>query len=230
MEPYAQPTFARRLREHARDHGPADTAGRMARWAANLALPRGGDFILAGETYALLRSLHGRTWTTERAVEVPVARRVLERHAGGRVLEVGNVLSHYGPVEHEVIDRYERAEGVANVDVLGLPARPEYDLVLTISTLEHVGRDEVPRDPARAVAALEHLRRLLKPGGELFATVPVGYNPELDRALAAGPYELRAMRSRPWREIDPAQAFGCPYDFLVYSASAVLFAWAESLP
>jgi SAM-dependent methyltransferase len=229
VEPYAQPAFAARLREHAREHGALDTARRMGRWAAGLALPRGGEFSLDGETYPLFHSLHGRTWTTERAVEVPVARRVLSQHAGGRVLEVGNVLSHYGPVEHEVVDKYERGEGVANVDVLDLPPRPEYDLVLTISTLEHVGRDELPRDPARAVAALEHLRRLLRPGGVLFATVPVGYNPELDRALAAGPYELRALRARPWREVDPAEAFQCAYDFLVYSATAVVFARAESL-
>jgi SAM-dependent methyltransferase len=230
MEPYAQPGFRQRLRAHAREHGALDAARRMGRFAAGLALPRGGGFELGGERYRLLRSLHGRTWTTERAVEVPVARRVLERHAGKRVLEVGNVLSHYGPVAHEVVDKYEHAAGVENVDVLDLPARPEYDLVLTISTLEHVGRDEEPRDPARAVAALEHLHRLLRPGGVLFATVPVGYNPELDRALANGPYELGAMRARPWREVGPAEAFRCPYDFLVYSASAVVFARGQSLP
>ncbi|MEA2386534.1 MAG: hypothetical protein QOJ22_708 [Thermoleophilaceae bacterium] len=230
MEPYAQPTFARRLRAHAREHGALDAARRMGHWGAELAVPRGGSFELGGERYELLRSLRGRTWTTERAVEVPVARRVLDRHAGRRVLEVGNVLSHYGPVEHEVVDKYERAPGVANVDVLDLPAQPGYDLVLTISTLEHVGRDEEPRDPARAVAALEHLRRLLRPGGVLFATVPVGYNPDLDRALAGGPYELSAMRARPWREVDPAEAFQCGYDFLVYSASAVVFATVEALP
>ena len=230
MEPYAQPTFATRLRAHAREHGALDAAARLGRWGAGLAVPRGGSFELGGERYRLLRSLHGRTWTTERAVEVPVARRVLERHAGKRVLEVGNVLSHYGPVDHDVVDKYERADGVENVDVLDLPARPEYDLVLTISTLEHVGRDEEPRDPTRAVAALEHLHRLLRPGGVLFATVPVGYNPELDRALANGPYELSAMRARPWREVSSAEAFQCPYDFLVYSASAVLFASAQALP
>jgi SAM-dependent methyltransferase len=230
VEPYAQPTFAQRLRAHAREHGALDAARRMGRWAAGVALPRGGSFALDGERYALLRSVHGLTWTTERAVELPVARHMLERYAGRRVLEVGNVLSHYGPVEHEVVDKYERGAGVANVDVLDLPPGPEYDLVLSVSTLEHVGRDEEPRDPERAVAALEHLRRLLRPDGVLFATVPVGYNPELDRALAEGPYELRAMQRRPWREVDPAEAFQCTYDFLVYSAWAVVFARAEALP
>jgi SAM-dependent methyltransferase len=229
-EPYAQPGFPARLRTHAREHGALETARRMAAWTAGLARPPRGGFTLGGERHEFLRRAYGLTWITERAVEVPVAQRVLERHAGRRVLEVGNVLSHYGPVAHDVVDKYERAPGVRNLDVLDLPAQPGYDLILSVSTLEHVGRDEEPRDPARAARALEHLRGLLSPGGVLFATVPVGYNPDLDRALAAGPYALRAMRRRPWREVTPDEAFQCAYDFLVYSASAVIFATAEALP
>ena len=229
MEPYAQPTFPERLRAHARSHGAAHVARRMARWSLDAAVPRGGRFELAGEEHRLLRSRYGLTWLTERAVEVPVARRVLERSAGVRALEVGNVLSHYGPVAHEVVDKYERADGVRNVDVLDLPAEPAYDLIVSISTLEHVGRDEEPREPERAVRALDHLRAMLRPGGRLFATVPAGYNPALDRALAAGPHRLVAMRRGPWREVDPAEALECPYDFLTYRATAVLFVTAESV-
>jgi SAM-dependent methyltransferase len=228
-EPYAQPGFGRRLRDHAREEGVARVVRRMARWGAAVAVPRGGEFVLGGEAYPLLRHPHGLTWVTERAVEVPPAQRLLERHRGERVLEVGNVLSHYMPVEHEVVDKYERAPGVRNVDVLDLPREAAYDLVIAISTLEHVGRDETPREPGRAVRALEHLRGMLRPGGTLFATVPVGYNPELDAALAAGSYAMRAMRRSPWREVDPAEALECSYDFLVYSASAVLFVMADSL-
>jgi hypothetical protein len=228
-EPYAQPPFTRRLRDHAREQGVLRVTARMARWAAAAAVPRSGDFVLGGESYRLLRRAYGLTWVTERAVEVPVAQRLLERHRGERVLEVGNVLSHYGRAGHEVVDKYERAPGVRNLDVLDLPADPEYDLVIAISTLEHVGRDETPREPARAIRAFEHLRGLLRPGGALLATVPVGYNPELDAALVAGPHKLRAMRRSPWREVDPAEALQCPYDFLVYSATAVLFVMADSL-
>jgi hypothetical protein len=229
MEPYAQPTFPQRLRTHVRDQGALSVARRMARWAAGAAIPRRGEFELGGERYRLLARMHGLTWTTERAAEIPVALRVLEGHRGGRILEVGNVLSHYAPVTHEVVDKYERAERAANVDVLDLPADRDYDLILTISTLEHIGRDEHSGEPGRAVLALDHLRGLLRPGGALFATVPAGYNPELDRALAAGPYELRAMRRGPWREVDPAEAFKCPYDFLVYRATAVLFVRADAV-
>jgi SAM-dependent methyltransferase len=228
-EPYAQPAFAQRLRQHAREEGAARVAARMARWALAAAVPRRGKFTLGGERYRRLRHPHGLTWATERAVEVPVAQRLLERHRGERVLEVGNVLAHYMPVAHDVVDKYEAAPGVRNVDVLDLAPEPSYDLILSISTLEHVGRDETPREPGRAIRAFEHLRDLLRPDGVLFATVPAGYNADLDTALAQGPYRLRAMRRGPWREVDPAEAFKCPYDFLVHRAGAVLFVTADSL-
>ena len=229
-EPYAQPAFPERLRQHARDEGAARVAGRMARWALGAALPRGGEFTYAGERYRLLRHPHKRTWTTERAVEVPIARRVLERHHGKRILEVGNVLSHYGPVSHDVVDKYETAAGVRNIDVLELEPEPRYDLILSISTLEHVGRDEQVSDPSRAVRALDHLRSLLPEGGKLWATVPAGYNAALDERLRADSgLRTRAMRAGPWREIEPSEAFQCPYDFLIYRASAVLFVEADAL-
>jgi hypothetical protein len=227
--PYTQPSFGQRLREHARDRGIASVAARMGRWMLEAAVPRGGEFTLGGESYPLLRRRYGLTWVTERAVEVPVAQRVVERHAGVRILEVGNVLSHYGPVAHEVVDKYERGAGVRNADVLDLPAEPAYDLIVSVSTLEHVGRDEQPHEPERAVHAFEHLRGMLRPGGTLFATVPVGYNAALDEALADSAHGLRAMRRGPWREVDPAEALECAYDFLVYRAEAVLFVLADSL-
>jgi len=229
VEPYQQPSFASRLREHARREGRTRVAARMARWGLDALVPRGGAFTYDGERYALLRRLYGLTWTTERAVEVPVAQRLLERHRAERILEVGNVLSHYMPVEHEVVDKYEHAAGVRNLDVLDLEPEPDYGLILSVSTLEHVGRDEKPRDPERAVAAFEHLRRLLRPGGMLFATVPAGYNPALDAGLARGGHRLRALRRDPWREVDPAEALACPYDFLVYRADAVLFVTADAV-
>ena len=53
------------------------------------------------------------TWLNERAVEVALALDLLERHPGASVLEVGNVLGHYVPFEHTVVDKYEQAAGRA---------------------------------------------------------------------------------------------------------------------
>src|SRR6476469_7061547 len=57
-------------------------------------------FTFQGAAYPYLIHPHNFTWENERAVEVPIAWRavMLARVRGGRVLEVGNVLGHYGRV------------------------------------------------------------------------------------------------------------------------------------
>ena len=162
---------------------------------------------------------------------MPIAQAIVERHHGARILEVGNVLSHYQAVDHVVADKYERAPGVLNRDVLDLGALGEFDLVLAISTLEHVGHDEQPRDSEKAVRAVRALRALLAPGGRLVMTVPVGYHPGLDAALRdgdLGAVSLRSLRRERlgphWREVPAESAWGASYDFLLYSARAVVVA------
>jgi SAM-dependent methyltransferase len=196
-----------------------------------------GRFQFAGEEYAYLYHRHKFTWLTERAVEVPIAEALVQRRRGARVLEVGNVLSHYQAVDHLVADKYEQAPGVVNRDVLDLGGMGEFDLVLAISTLEHVGRDEQPRDPGKAVRAVHALRELLAPGGRLVMTVPVGYHLGLDAALrdgGLGAARLRALRRERlgphWREVPVESAWGASYDFLLYSARAVVVAELDRDP
>src|SRR5579872_7186960 len=76
-----------------------------------------GSFEFRGKTYLYFWHRYNATWRNERAVEIPIAREFIAQSRGGNVLEVGNVLSHYGPVQHDVLDKYEKAEGVINEDV-----------------------------------------------------------------------------------------------------------------
>lgn len=146
----------------------------------------GAQFEFQGETYPYFVHMYNRTWRNERAVEIPIALAWYERFRGRRVLEIGNVLSHYTDTGHDVVDKYERAAGVLNIDVVDYEAREPYDLVLAISTLEHVGWDEEVRDPGKIVRALERLKALLKPGGVFVATFPIGHNPNADALVALG--------------------------------------------
>jgi SAM-dependent methyltransferase len=224
-----------RMREARRNQGAARVATALGGYGAGLlaGLPwtmRGqrGRFVLGGEEYPYLFHRYKATWLTERAVEVPVVQRLVD-HEPGRVLEVGNVLSHYRPQEHTVVDKYERGPGILNRDVLDLAGLGSFDLVVAISTLEHVGWDEEPRRPDAAVEALAALRGMLAPGGRLVLTHPVGYNPHLDDSLRAGTVPVaratalrRAGRTR-WVEVSPDEAWRARYDFLLYSARAVVF-------
>lgn len=126
------------------------------------------------------------TWLNERCVEIPIMRDVMARHEGERVLEVGNVLSWYDhSLRHTVIDKYEKPnrENFFAEDAETFSRGAPYDLIISISTLEHVGWDEVPRDEGKVGRTILHLRSLLAPGGELVFTAPVGYSPPLDDFL-----------------------------------------------
>lgn len=171
------------------------------------------------------------TWLNERAVEVALTLDLLERHAGAEVLEIGNVLGHYSNVAHTVVDKYERAPGVLNADVATLDLGRTFDLVLAVSTLEHVGLDEDVLDAAKPARAIERLRAHLKPGGLLWVTHPVGYNLALDQQLRSGELgftRLRALLREPtrnvWREVPVEQVWETPYDRLLYTAHAVVVA------
>jgi hypothetical protein len=148
---------------------------------------RGGSFEWDGEELDYLLHPYTSTAANERAVEVPIARRFIERRAGAG-LEVGNVLRHYGPGDWRVVDLYEAAPGVDNVDVFEVVER--FDWVVAVSTLEHVRWDAPDRwDPRGAIDAVAHLRARLNPGGALLVSVPFGQHPYLDGAILSGGLE-----------------------------------------
>jgi hypothetical protein len=208
-------------------NAPADLRNRSE--AKVLGLLRRAPFRLNGEEYQYLVHHYNRTWNNERTVEVPIAARALRRCPNGNMLEVGNVLHNYLPATEfpegrTVIDKYEAAAGVTNVDIVDHhPDRP-YDLIVALSTIEHVGWDEEPQDPAKAARAVQVLRSWLAPGGELLVTVPLGYHQGLDRQLFDGPaifQELSFLRrvssDNRWEQASEeavrGAAFGAPYPF-----------------
>ena len=195
-----------------------------------------GSFELDRRSYPYLYARHKLTWLTERSVEVPVIQALVDGQPPDRVLEVGNVLSHYRDQRHLIVDRYERAPGVLNRDVLELDGLGRFALIVAISTLEHVGLDERPPDPDKAVRAVHVLRELLAPDGRLVLTVPAGYNRQFDAAIRCGELpiaNLAALRreagSDTWVQVEPEAAFAAPYDFLLYRARAVVFACLEAV-
>lgn len=136
-------------------------------------------FALQGKTYPYhVVRVKQRTWDNERAVELPVCWELVNRHGRPEtVIEIGNVLGHYFDTEHRVLDLQERHPLVTwNEDVLEFqpPFAPE--LIVSISTLEHVGHGEVPARPDKFRRAVEAAIDWLAPGGELLFTVPIGYN------------------------------------------------------
>jgi SAM-dependent methyltransferase len=197
-------------------------------WIVRLS-SRPSTFKFRGKSYRYFWHRYNATWRNERTIEISIARGFLAGIPPDRVLEIGNVLSHYGPISHEVVDKYEQAEGIRNEDVCNFKSDKKYDLILSISTLEHVGWDEEPKDPSKVLRAFENLQSLLAPGGCLVVTIPLGYNPSLDRMIEEGRisftervYLKRKPRRNEWSEVSAADVSHPHYDRQAYSAHELL--------
>lgn len=144
-------------------------------------------FRFRGNAYRYFYHEYNCTWTNERAVEVPIVWECVRRFDGKRILEVGNVLSHYFRISHDVVDKYEPGAGVINEDIVRYTSRDDYDLIVSISTIEHIGWDEPEKkDVGKILRVIENMQRLCSPGGTILVTWPVGYNTALDRMYDSG--------------------------------------------
>ena len=192
----------------------------LAIYGQSILAGRPTTFTLGGVRYRYLWHPYMTTWRSERAVELPIAWSRVRRVDPANILELGNVLSNYFLVRHTVIDKYEQTPGVINEDIVDFDPGRRYDLIVSVSTLEHVGWDEGdPRDPEKVLRAIERLRELLTPGGELLFTVPHGWHTALDTYLSDGRVPLtgrwclkRLTADGRWSEVGCDQLDGVAYD------------------
>ncbi len=217
------------LRERIGERGLIRTGGRVAAVVGGqLAYPlirsrrRDDRFDFLGTALPYAFARYNNSFLNERAVEIAIAEHFLAAVRTGRMLEVGNVLAHYGHTGHTVVDKYETVPGVRNVDIVDFVPERKYDTVVAISTLEHVGWDEEPREPRKVFRALDAIRGCVAGDGRLLVTIPIGYNEVLDAGLAAGevsfPREawlVRTNRRNEWVATDRDEAlsreYGAPF-------------------
>ena len=73
-------------------------------------------FRFQGKRYRYFVHKYNATWRNERSIEIPIVESMMHETRGD-VLEIGNVISHYFKAKHDIVDKYERAEGVTAQDV-----------------------------------------------------------------------------------------------------------------
>lgn len=168
---------------------------------------RRGKFIFNELEYEYLIHPYNYTWRNERIVEIPIIEKILKENKNKKVLELGNVTSHYLKINHTVLDKYEKAQGVINKDVIDFKPRKKFDLIISISTLEHVGWDE-NGDYKKVLKAISILKRLLKENGKIIFTHPLGYNFFMDEFLRKGKIKMtkaylmqRISSENEWKQI-----------------------------
>lgn len=188
-----------------------------------------------GESLDYFYHAYNITWATERCVEVPLAQYFLRR-CKGRVLEVGNVLSHYfGPL-HDVVDKFESGERVLNCDITEVRLPEKLDLILSISTFEHIGfdDDQAENSGQKIKQAIEVCKGLLAPSGLLVFTVPFGYNREMDQMIRSNEiavdraFFLKRVEKVRWEPCSKEEAMACRYASPFPYANALMLAEVDA--
>jgi len=198
---------------------------------------RSGDsFRLDGKSYHYFYHIYGKTWKNERAVEVPVIWAAVRDRLGKTTLEIGNVLPNYFSFPHDVVDKYEIADGVVNRDVVDFQTTKRYDLIVSISTMEHVGWEEEPREPEKVLRGFQNLMSLLAPRGRILVTMPLGLNPALDGYIRDGALKFakllfmkRMQTGNQWEEAGWEDVRDVPYDHQRRRANALVIGVIENV-
>ncbi|MCB4790705.1 MAG: class I SAM-dependent methyltransferase [Elusimicrobia bacterium] len=135
---------------------------------------------------------YNTTWRNERTIEIPIVWDMVKQNKDKEILEVGNVLSHYFKINHDVLDEYEIVRrGVIKKDIVDYVSDKKYDLIVSISTLEHIGYNygEV-YDENKIIKAIKNLKSMINIGGDIVVTLPVGLNKNLDNMISEKKYNL----------------------------------------
>ena len=133
-----------------------------------------GTFRYCGAELIYLDHPYNRAAQNMRTVEIPIARWYLARYPRpAAILEVGNVLSHYGDIDWPVLDVRERGPQVINADVMAWEPPHPFDFILSISTVEHVGygRHAALTGPVTPAEVLARCRAVLQSLGKTITHV-----------------------------------------------------------
>jgi len=188
-----------------------------------------GYFTFRNKEFSYLIHSYNLAWNNERTVEVPIVIDFLKsnRSKNNKILEFGSVLRHYTKPDWVILDKFEKYPGVINKDVIDLEEQNKYDLIISISTLEHVGLDDV-NNPEKILKAIKVLQAALKPGGQAMITIPIGYNIFLDKKIFASALEFSSVyflkrrdKNNHWQQVTADEIKDCQYDHPFYCANAI---------
>jgi len=144
-------------------------------------------FKFKSKRYKYFHHFYNTTWKNERAVEIPIVMDYINKYSNRRILEIGNVISHYYSKKWKVIDKYEKKEGIINRDIIDFKPKKKYDLIVSISTMEHIGFDDEIIDKNKVILALRNIKKnCIRQGGLMIITFPLGYNKFMDSNFFKG--------------------------------------------
>lgn len=188
------------------------------------------SFEFDGRNFNYAAYSYNASWRNERGIEIPILLDFLARFQGQKILEIGNVSRYYGKFSHEVVDKYEHHPDVKNIDIVDYNPPQKNDALVSISTFEHIGWDEEPKDPDKILRAINKCREIVKNPENILISFPLGYNSDLDRLISNDLLPFRKMifmvrisQDNIWQVTTKEDAMQYKYGQKYLAANAVLF-------
>jgi hypothetical protein len=171
------------------------------RWILNDKFKANQEFTFQGEKLEYFFHSYNNFRLSERAIEIPIINYFLRQDDYREILEIGNVTNHYYDYfretfvdrEKTVVDKFERGQGVVNLDIAEYAPNTKFDFAFSISTFEHMDSDlgmnpDYVEGSSRLLSvAADNIKHvgdaLLKERGKFIVTAPIGYAPEWDRTF-----------------------------------------------
>jgi len=144
-----------------------------------------------GEIIKQIYDRYNVTFVNERSIEIPLTKHLIKKYMSQfkspKVLEIGNTLVHYendNKIERKVVDRYEKYQNVINEDIEEFESNHKFDLIFSISTLEHVGSDYGElKEKEKFLRVIDKIKNLLNEGGVFIITLPIFYKEQVDKYI-----------------------------------------------
>ena len=165
----------------------------------------------------------------ERVVEIPIIQYLYMKEKPANVLEIGNVTSQWFHIPNlRIVDKYEIGENIINEDIDTFESNNKYDMIISISTIEHIGFDEEHKDPDKPFRVINKLVTLLKEHGTLIITVPLNYNPSMDliiknhiKLFSNAIFLRRISEFNNWMQVSYKDTLNLKYDSKYLKANAI---------
>lgn len=179
-------------------------------------------FEYKNKKYEMFYHKYNITWANERCVEIPIVYNEVYKEIINKkkVLEVGNVLYHYYKPFWDIIDKFEKGDKVENEDICFFKSNKKYNLIVSISTFEHIGYDDDNSFPSskKIIMAWNNLKNnFLFRNGRIIITVPIGYNPKMDKLISKNAFGfnkeifLKKIKKNEWIEVSKKEALKSEY-------------------
>ncbi|MEM0465197.1 MAG: hypothetical protein QXW97_00675 [Candidatus Pacearchaeota archaeon] len=188
-------------------------------------------FIFNNKKIPYLINAYNLSWMNERTIEIPIILELIKKVKAKRILEVGAVLQHYIEINWDVVDKFEKGDKrVLNLDIVDFKPKKKYDLILSISTLEHIGFDD-ENNPEKIISAIKNIKQILKKNGIFVATMPLGYNKYMDKLIFNKKIDFdeiyfmkRISRKNKWKQVNINEVKNVRYNYPYNNANAIVIA------